>query len=68
MDATTIRVTKALHNVGTQELAERAGVSRMTAWRWQSGRPYVAPETAAKLEHALLSNGSRADRGKISAA
>jgi len=64
MDGTTIRVTKALHNLGTLELAERAGVARVTAWRWQTGQRYVAPETARKLEAALFSgNGTRPDGG-----
>ncbi len=66
MDGTTIRVTKALHNVGTQELAARAGVSRVTAWRWQTGQRYVAPETARRLERVLL-NGTRSDSGNEAA-
>ena len=69
MDGTTIRVTKALHNLGTEKLATRAGVSRITVWRWQTGRPHVAPETARKLEQALFSNGTAdAPQQKIGAA
>ncbi len=68
MDAVTIRVQKALQDVGTSQLAARAGVSRHQAWRWQSGRPGVAPETAARLERALFSNGTGTDaREKVSA-
>ncbi len=54
MDATTIRVTKALRRIGTVELARRAGVDRSTAWRWENGRPHVSQETAARLTKALF--------------
>lgn len=65
MDQVTIRVQKALQNVSTEELARRAGVSRFRTWRWQSGRPHVAPKTARKLENALFQrNGTRPDGGK----
>jgi len=64
MDPVTIRVQKALQDVGTEELGRRAGVSRFTTWRWQTGRPHVAPETARKLELALFSNnGTRSASG-----
>ncbi len=58
MDLLAIRIQKAVRNIGTGELAARAGVSRCQTWRWQTGRPHVAPETAAKLERVLLSGNS----------
>lgn len=54
MDTTTIRVLKAVNNIGTAELARRAGVQRMTAWRWETGQPNVSAETSEKLMRALL--------------
>ncbi len=54
MDPVTIRLNKALRGIGTVELARRAGVSRVTAYRWEHGVPYVSQETAARLTRALL--------------
>ncbi len=69
MDAQTIRVVKAVQGIGTEELAARAGVSRYSAWRWESGRHPVGTETARKLEDALLGRNGTADapRQKVSA-
>ncbi len=68
MDKVAIRVTKAFHGVGTEELAARAGVSRFQVWRWQTGRPGVAPATAARIERTLLSgNGTRSASGNEAA-
>ncbi len=70
MDSLGIRVNMTLTGKTTTQLAKQAGVSRFQAWRWQRGRPGVAPETAARLERALFSgNGTGTDaREKISAA
>ena len=66
--ATTIRVMKSLHNIGTDELAARAGVSRFQVWRWEYGRPGVSAKTVRKLEHALFNgNGARPDGGNEAA-
>lgn len=54
MDTLTIKVVKAVHGITTSELARRAGVEHTTAWRWCTGKPNVSPETAEKLERALL--------------
>ncbi len=68
MDRIAIRVQKALNGIGTQELAARAGVSRYSAWRWESGRHPVGVETARKLEDALFQrNGTCDDRGNSAA-
>jgi transcriptional regulator with XRE-family HTH domain len=68
MDEVTIRVQKALRDIGTTELGARAGVSRYQAWRWETGRPGVAPETVRRLEQALFSNnGTRSDSGNEAA-
>jgi len=68
MDEVTIRVQKALKDIGTTELGARAGVSRYQAWRWETGRPGVSPETVRRLEHALFNgNGARPDGGNEAA-
>ncbi len=58
MDAVTIRVAMAYQDIGTDELAARAGISRFQVWRWRTGRPGIAPQTARKIERALLSSNS----------
>ncbi len=68
MDATTIRVQKALQDIGTVELARRAGVSRFTAWRWQAGKDNVSPAAASRLQAALFEGaGTQAVPAKKSA-
>jgi DNA-binding transcriptional regulator YdaS (Cro superfamily) len=68
MDAVTIRVAMAYQDLSTDELAARAGISRFQVWRWRTGRPQVAPATAARIERALLSgNGPGPDSGNEAA-
>jgi DNA-binding transcriptional regulator YdaS (Cro superfamily) len=58
MDIVTIRVAMAYQDLSTDELAERAGISRFQVWRWRTGRPGIAPATATRIERALLSGNS----------
>ncbi len=69
MDTTSIRVLRAVRGISTADLAQRAGVSRCTAYRWETQSRAVSPETAQKLQTALLEgNGtvtaSRRVRGR----
>ena len=69
MDKQIIRVVKVMQGVGTEELAARAGVSRYSAWKWESGRHPVGTEVARKLEDALLGrNGTGTDAREKSGA
>ncbi len=67
MDRTTsIKVSKIINGVTTSELARRAGVNPITVWRCETGRQYVAPETASKLASALLApNGPGDDHPEV---
>ncbi len=58
---TTIKVSKFMNGITTAELARRAGVNPITVWRWETGRRYVAPETASKLASALLAPNGPGD-------
>ncbi len=58
MDRRDIRVAKAYQDLSTRELGERAGISLYQVWRWETGRPGVAPATAARIERALLSGNN----------
>lgn len=61
MDQQSIRVLKAVKGLGTEDLARNAGVSRYSAWRWESGRHPVGTKVARKLEDALLGRNGTAD-------
>ncbi len=59
MDTTTIRVLRAVRGISTTDVARLAGVSRCTAYRWETHSKSVSPETAERLTKALLEgNGS----------
>ncbi len=60
MDTITIKVHQAMHQITNAELARRAQVNPATVWRWQRGKPGVSPETADKLQRAMLAGGQDA--------
>lgn len=63
--ATRTRIEMLLRGVTTPQLARRAGVSRVHAWRWGTGKPGVSEEAAARLHRALYeSDGARAATAK----
>lgn len=53
MDATTLRVSRAVHRIGVSELAAKAGISRYQVWRYESGATPIPPERAVALANAL---------------
>lgn len=65
MRTKTIRVILAMEEIGTPELARRAGVNRVTAWRWVAGHPDVSRETAERLTRALLGPAGIGDDPRI---
>lgn len=69
MDSGAIRLLKAYRNLGTEELAKRAGVSRYQAWRWERGMAGVSPQTSDRLVRVLLDTPAAAggDRQRVGA-
>ncbi len=53
MNATALRVNRAIQHVGVRELANRIGVSEVTLWRWESGRTPIPPKQAERVLRAL---------------
>ncbi len=65
MDTTTIRVLRAVRGISTADLAQRAGVHRATAYRWETHSKSVSPETAERLMKALLEGDGSGQQGRI---
>ncbi len=61
MDTTSIRVLRAVRGITTADLAQRAGVCRASAYRWETQSRAVSPETARKLQTALLEGDGTGD-------
>ncbi len=60
MNATALRVNRAIQNVGVRELANRIGVSEVTLWRWESGRTPIPPKQAERVLRALYEQSAGA--------
>lgn len=51
--ALRLRELREVEGLSVQQLAERAGISRMTLWRLEAGRQQPSLEIAGKLAAAL---------------
>ncbi len=57
MDATTLRVNRAITRVGREELARRLGVDQSTVWHWEVGRRPVPERRVPEILATLYGTG-----------